>query len=594
MSEGFDRVAEGGGPTMRFDQTAQGGRQMKKLWWLSSAALGALGLMFSTAQANRTEEAVPGEIIVGLRDGFAAEPGVQARMRASLAQVLGADSVREIKTLQMDSSIEKIVLRDPTQTRAAISRVRNAFSSAVKYAEPNFVYHAFVLPTAGEPNDTDFSAKQWDMQNTGQLDKPGGQAGIAGSDIGVVPLWKEGVTGSRQILVAVIDTGIDYTHPDLAANMFKNTREIPANGIDDDGNGVVDDVYGANFSGATGVGNGMDDHNHGTHCAGTIGAVGNDGNGLAGVNWSASIMPSKFLDSSGGGSLEGAINAIKYATKMGAKVMSNSWGGGNYSDALKDAIAEAGNAGALFVAAAGNDANDNDAKPSYPASYDLPNVISVAATDNRDGIASFSNYGARTVHVAAPGVNIYSTVRHGGYDTYSGTSMATPHVSGIAALIWGANPSWTAAEVKRRLIETSTPVKALRRASISGGRVNAYNAFHGIIPPRDGPAESDWKTIAYTLESAHPYADASNLTYEVSAPGAKYIRVIFDRLETEARYDPLTFESPTGEVIETISGTKAGEYVTDFIASDKALIRLKSDSSVNGFGFKISKIQIVE
>ncbi len=565
----------------------------KSGWSLSVTSIVAAGLFYSNAHANRAAEFVPGEIIVEMRDGFTAS---SANFRASLAQVLGANAVKEVKPLAMDASLQKIVLRDPTRTRAALSQIKDTFVASVKFAEPNFIYHADVMPSTyvGEPNDTDFAAKQWDMKNTGQLDKPGGQTGTVGSDVNVVPLWAEGVTGDRKLLIAVIDTGLDYNHPDIAANAYRNPKEIPGNGIDDDGNGIVDDVYGADFSGATPVGNGLDNNNHGTHCAGTIGAVGNDRNGLAGVNWTASIMPAKFLDASGSGSLEGAVNAIKYATKMGAKVMSNSWGGGSYSDILKGAIADAGAAGALFVAAAGNDGADNDSDPHYPGSYDLPNVLSVAAIDNRDGIASFSNYGKRTVHVAAPGVNIYSTVRNGGYATFSGTSMATPHVSGIAALIWSANPTWTALDVKKRLIETSTPIAALKNASVSGGRVNAYNAFHGVIPPHDGPADSAWKTIPYALESSHPYADNSNVTFEVSAPGAKYIRVIFDRVETEPRYDPLTFESPTGEVIETISGTKSGEYVTDYLKGDHGLIRLRSDSSVGGFGFKVSKIQVVD
>lgn len=569
---------------------------MKKSWLtLSGAAIGVASLVFSSAQANRAAETVPGEIIVGLRATKAGSEALtanaQASLRATLVQFLGRDAVREVKSLQMDSSVQKIVLRDPTRTRAAIAGLKNALASGVKYVEPNFVYRAF----AGEPNDTDFSAKQWDMNNTGQIDKPGtGQLGTPGSDINVLPLWKEGVTGNRGLLVAVIDTGVDYNHADLAANAYRNPGEIAGNGIDDDANGVVDDVYGANFSGATGVGNGMDDHNHGTHCAGSIGAVGNDSNGISGVNWATSIMGVKFLSATGSGTTEGAINAVKYATQMGAKVLSNSWGGGGFSEALKEAIEESNAAGALFVAAAGNDGANNDSDPHYPSNYDVANVISVAATDNRDAIASFSNYGRRTVHVSAPGRNIYSTVRNGGYATYSGTSMATPHVSGIAALIWGANPSWTAAEVKERLIETSTPIASLRKKSVSGGRVNAYNAFHGIVTPREEPAESAWKTVAFSAESTHPYADNSNVTFDVSAPGAKFIRVVFERVETEARYDTLTLESTTGEVIEEISGSKAGDYVTDYIKADRAVIRLKSDASDARFGFKISQIQIVE
>jgi len=432
------------------------------------------------------------------------------------------------------------------------------------------------------------------MVNTGQLDKPGGQTGKEGSDINVLPLWNEGVTGDRKLLVAVIDTGIDYTHPDLAANMYVNVNEIPDNAIDDDANGVIDDVYGANFESGAGVGNGRDDHNHGTHCAGTIGAVGNDGNGISGVNWAVSMMPAKFLSASGSGTLEGAVNAVKYTTKMGAKVISNSWGGGGFSETLRDAIQESGDSGALFIAAAGNDGSDNDTDPHYPSNYELPNVISVAATDNRDAIASFSNYGRKTVHVSAPGRNILSTVKNGGYATYSGTSMATPHVSGIAALIWGANPSWTAAEVKERLIKTSTPIGALKKKTVSQGRVNTYNAFHNIVTPSDDPKDSDWKDVAYSLESSHPYVDGINLPLEVSAAGAKYLRVVFEKIATEPQYDTITIETAAGEVLETISGTKTGEYVSEYIKGDRLTVRLKSDASVNGYGFKISKIQVVD
>jgi subtilisin family serine protease len=558
-----------------------------------AASVAAVVLVSGSAKATRKAESVPGELIVGLAPGVASVETTQRALRSALEQVLGAGSVRAVKSLQMDSGIQKITLSNPVQRDAAISQLRNSLRGAVRYAEPNWIYTADML--VGEPNDADFAANQWDMKNTGQVDKPdSGQTGKEGSDINVAPLWAEGVTGNPDLLVAIVDTGIDYTHPQLAANVFKNRGEIPGNGKDDDGNGIVDDVYGANFESGDGVGNGRDDNNHGSHCAGTIGAVGNDGLSIAGVNWQTTMLPSKFLSASGSGSLEGAVNAIKYATKMGAKILSNSWGGGGYSEALKEAIEEAGAAGALFVAAAGNDGVDNDSDPHYPSNYELPNVISVAATDNRDAIASFSNYGRRTVHVSAPGKNIYSTVKDGQYAIYSGTSMATPHVSGIAALIWGANPSWTYADVKKRLIETSTPVRGLRRKSASNGRVNAYNAFHGIITPSDEPAESAWKDMAYTLESAHPYGNDANATFEVSAPGAKFIRVVFDRVETEARYDNLTVESAAGEVVDTVSGTRSGEYVSEYVAGDKAIVRLRSDSSVDGFGFHVSRIQIVD
>lgn len=550
----------------------------------------------SNAKAIKSEEAVPGEILVSFRSHDSLLDS-RARVAQSLIQVLGSDAVRSVTALQMDASIAKVVLKDSTKTRAAISQLTSSLASEVKYAEPNFIYHADVIAGSFEaalPNDPKFN-DQWDMKNTGQIDKPGtGQAGTEGRDINIVPLWNEGVTGERKLLVAVIDTGIDYTHPDLAANIFKNEKEIPENGIDDDENGVIDDVYGANFETGAGVGNGLDDNNHGSHCAGTIGAVGNDSNGISGVNWIVSMIPAKFLSAAGSGTLEGAVNAIKYGTKMGAKVSSNSWGGGSFSETLRDAIQEAGDSGSLFIAAAGNDSVDNDADPHYPSNYELSNVIAVAATDNRDALASFSNYGKNTVHVSAPGKNILSTVKGGDYAIYSGTSMAAPHVSGIAALIWGANPSWTAAEVKERLITTSTPVAALKKKSVSRGRVNAYNAFHKIVTPSDDPSEDAWKDVAYALESTHPYADGANLTWEISAPGAKFLRIVFERVETEPKYDTLTLETKDGEVIETISGVKAGEYISEYIKSDQVVLRLKSDASVPGFGFKISKIQVVD
>ncbi len=591
---------------------------MKKSWLsnsvfqLSVGVAGVAAAVFANSQVSdariKAPKAMPGEIIVKMRETAGQSAGVgaldvvsqaeaRAQFRAALFQALGPNAIQSVTGLQMDDSIQKIVLADAKQTKQAIAQLKESLGSAVKYAEPNYVYTTQMgrrrRSVPREPNDADWS-KQWDMKNTGQLDKPeAGQEGTAGADINVTPVWGQGYVGDRRMVVAIIDTGIDYTHPDLAANIYTNPNEVAGNGVDDDNNGIVDDVHGASFVQGSGTGNGMDDHNHGTHCAGTIGAVGNDGNGIAGVNWEVSMLPVKFLSASGSGSLEGAINAVKYATKMGAKVMSNSWGGGGFSEALRDAIQESADAGALFIAAAGNDGSDNDGSPTYPANYAVSNVISVAATDNKDVIASFSNWGKRTVHVSAPGKNILSTVR-GGYATYSGTSMATPHVSGIAALIWAANPNWSAAEVKTRLINTSSPVQGLKKKSLSRGRVNAFNALQNIVAPNDDPAESAWKNVDYALESTHPYADGVEQSWEISAPGATHIRIVFEKIETEARYDALSLETMTGEVIETISGTQAGQYVTDYVKADKVMLKFKSDSSVNGYGFKIAKIQVIE
>jgi subtilisin family serine protease len=434
--------------------------------------------------SERTAVAVPNEFIVGLkRHGIPA--ATSKALEAKLAHAFGLGAIRSLAPLQMDDTIRKLILKESVPADEALARLRGEeFASSIRFVEPNWIYQADGWkesdPFAGEPNDGEF-LKQWDLWNIGQfdrLDAPDAQFGKPGSDINVLPLWSKGITGNRRLLVAVIDTGIDLNHPQLVPNLYRNPGEIPGNGIDDDRNGVIDDVQGANFELGFGTGNPDDDNNHGTHCAGTIGAVGNDRAGVSGVNWETSLLAVKFLSAKGSGTLEGSLNAVKYATKMGARVISNSWGGGSYSFALEEAIREAGEAGALFVAAAGNKAQNNDVFPHYPSSYRVDHIVSVAATTNRDELASFSNFGPETVDVAAPGKHILSTIRDGRYAYFSGTSMATPHVAGVAALIWSAHPNWTAAEVKSRLIRTSTRVYALREKVRSQGRINAYRAFH--------------------------------------------------------------------------------------------------------------------
>ena len=258
---------------------------------------------------------------------------------------------------------------------------------------------------------------------------------------------------------------------------MEESLEIPGNGIDDDNNGVVDDVYGANFVNPATTGNPLDDNNHGTHVSGTIAAVTNNSVGVAGTAWKARIMALKFLNASGSGSTDGAIRAIEYGIKMGATIMSNSCGGGGFSQALRDAIAAANAKGILFVAAAGNANTDTDATPFYPSGYDVPNVISVMATDQSDAKAGFSNFGLKTVDLAAPGVAILSTVKGGGYASFNGTSMATPHVSGAAALLKAQDPSRDANALKTILMNTVDVIPALSGLSVTGGRLNLANAL---------------------------------------------------------------------------------------------------------------------
>jgi subtilisin family serine protease len=331
--------------------------------------------------------------------------------------------------------------------------------------EPDYRVHILSVP-----NDELFQY-MWALRNSGQT------GGTPDADIDAVSAW-DITTGSNDIVVAVIDTGIDYTHPDLAANIWTNPGEVAGNGIDDDGNGYIDDIHGYDF--VENDGDAMDEHSHGTHCAGTIGASSNNGVGVAGVNWRCKIMACRFLDEDGSGSVSNAVKAINYAVANGAQILSNSWGGGGYSSALATAITNAKNNGVLFVAAAGNDGSNTDATPQYPSCYNISNVIAVAATNHNDALASFSNYGQNTVHLGAPGVSILSTVLSGEYKWYSGTSMATPHVSGVAALLLANDPTMNLNELKSRLIWTGDPIESLAGKTVTGRRLNAYNALTAV------------------------------------------------------------------------------------------------------------------
>lgn len=348
----------------------------------------------------------------------------------------------------------------------------------VEYVEANVILHM-----DRTPNDPRFS-ELYGLHNTGA------QGGVVGADVGAVKAWDVSI-GSRDVVVAVIDTGIDDSHPDLKANSWRNPGESgtdaegkdkATNGLDDDENGYVDDVKGWNF--IANSNDPFDDNGHGTHCAGTIGGAGDDGFGVVGVNWQVSLVAAKFLDESGSGSLDDAVKAIEYTTALGVDMTSNSWGGGGFSETMDAAIREAQDKDILFIAAAGNDTSDNDRDPHFPSSYEEDNVIAVAATDRADRIASFSSYGATSVDVGAPGVGILSTFPGGKFERLSGTSMATPHVTGVAALVKSVYPQATAGEIKARILNTSDPVAALSGKTLTGGRVNAFAALEtDTIPP---------------------------------------------------------------------------------------------------------------
>jgi subtilisin family serine protease len=408
----------------------------------------------------------------------------------------GIASVEQTASLLVGSGVEFQVLRGlglVGQVLVRAAGVSPDLASTVLAANPNIsgfeqdAIHQFNVM----PNDPQVG-QLWGMENQGQT------GGTSDADIDAAAAW--GIsTGSRNVVVAVIDTGVDWRHPDLAANLWVNAGEV-ANGLDDDGNGLVDDVYGYNF--AANTGDPMDDNGHGTHVAGTIAAVGDNGVGVAGVNWSGSIMALKFLRADGSGTTSDAIRAINYATMqrvrfgVNVRVINMSWGGGGFSSALRDAIQAAGDAGILAVAAAGNSARNNDLNPQYPSSYDCSTLVAVAATDSRDQLASFSNYGASSVDLAAPGVSILSTYPNNRYVTLSGTSMATPHVAGVAALAWSVAPNATVAEIKNALLAGVDRVSSLSGKVLTGGRLNAYNTLRLLNPA--APASPVINTLVIT------------------------------------------------------------------------------------------------
>ena len=380
-----------------------------------------------------------------------------------------------------------------------------------KQCSPNFQLHT--LATSNDPQ----LSSLWGMGEQG---------------LNALGAWDIS-TGSSDIVVAIIDTGVDYTHPDLAQNIWSNPGEIPGNGVDDDANGYIDDIHGINA--ITRSSDPMDDNSHGTHVAGTIGAVGNNALGVAGVNWQVKIMGLKFLNRDGAGSLSDAIDAIDYMVAMkhrgvNIRVANNSWGGGGYSSLLEGAIVRARDAGIIFAAAAGNESNDNDASPSYPASYEVDNIVAVAAIDNARNLASFSNYGALSVGIAAPGVGILSTTPGNRYASYSGTSMATPHVSGALALLFASEPALSYTQAITRLYESGIELPALAgivstARKVSAARMLANQTLPLPVRPQPSVCQYGVEEIGYAPDYS---ADAAPIVIQADEASFHKVSLPFD------------------------------------------------------------------
>jgi len=370
-------------------------------------------------------------------------------------------------------------------------------SNIVERVEPDIIYR-----TSEIPNDPLFD-NQWGLHNLGQTE------GKEDADIDAPEAW-DFHKGSREIVIAVIDTGIDYNHIDLKENIWINKDEIPNNGIDDDQNGYIDDVYGWDFFNWDN--DPMDDSEpvyHGTHVSGIIGAIGNNGEGIAGVNWEIKIMVLKSFSEYGYANLSDILPAMQYAIEMGAKVINASWGSPYPSETLKEMIDYAGKKGVIFVAAAGNWGIDLDNPPKtneailghYPAEYDLPNIISVAASDHNDELTWFSNFGKISVDLAAPGVNILSTKSGNGYRYLSGTSMSTPHITGAVGLMLSRNPNLKQDHIIETMLAGVDRLPQLEEKVKSGGRLNLANCLAYL--PRAGVPDYVMKFIYYYLSETN-------------------------------------------------------------------------------------------
>ena len=418
----------------------------------------------STAEEIALSEGRPGraELLVKFKHGVSDE---------AIDNIMQQFHDRIEDRIENDPGLDAIDDLDNADVAATVAKYSSL--PEVEYAEPNFEIEQDVTDappfTPVLPHDPRFE-DQWALANLGQ------RGGTKGADISATRAWAK-TTGSDKVVVAVLDSGVDYTHEDLAPNMW--TRPANLAPYHDNELGTIDDTNG--FNAIDNASDPMDDNGHGTHCAGIIGAEGSNDIGISGVNWKVQIMPLKFMNAGGFGTTKDAVEAINYVIDrkkagVNVRIISASWGSTQKSRALEEVIRTAYENDILFVAASGNASTNNDRNPHFPSSYNVPNVISVAALDRNDQLAKFSNYGVKSVAIAAPGVDILSTWLGNEYEEKSGTSMATPVVAGVAALIVAENPRISVDNLKKKVLASVDPLPALKDKVATGGRINAAKA----------------------------------------------------------------------------------------------------------------------
>jgi len=510
-------------------------------WSIASALVAVMLLLGSVSgqQQPAPDTFVAGELLVKFN------PGMNAAQRNNILSGRRAARIRRFASLD----IEHIRVPQGLSVQAAIDALRSI--PGVMLVQPNYKRHA-IQSVAPPPNDPSWlDGSLWGLLK-----------------IQAQEAWTNFTPGDGSVVVAGIDTGIDYTHPDLAANMWHNPGEIPDNGVDDDGNGYVDDVYGIDTVNHTS--DPFDDQGHGTHTAGTIAAVGNNGQGVTGVSWNTKLLACKFLDASGSGDDAGAIECFNYVVALknrgvNIRVTSNSWGQQRGSDPpstlLQAAIDAAGNAGIISIFGAGNDGTNNDTSPFDPASYPIDSIVSVASSGPTDRRSFFSNYGATSVDLAAPGEGILSTYPFGGYETLDGTSMATPHVAGVAALLATMNPDLSVGDIKALLLDNVDQSSRWTGRVLSGGRLNAFKAAsavgagNGNVAPSvslDSPVEGAIYKAPATIPLAASAFDTDGEIRQV----AFYANGFLVATDTTAPYSAVW------------TGVSAGNYTVTAVATD--------------------------
>jgi hypothetical protein len=542
-----------------------------------NAAVSGFGFLVGLLAMHASAHAATSQFVFQLED-----PSAIDQVRSTLDTRLGAAaqaSVRPFATLThwFHGTVESFAAPEFERALRSIAGVSSveenspvSGASALREERQDGSIDTVVPP----PNDPGVS-QQWAL-----------------NALGMSQVWGMNLTRATRTRIAVLSSGISWTHRDLVGNIYANSGEAgdaSFNGIDDDGNGLIDDYRGWNF--AANNADTLDRLGRGTQIAGVIGAVGNNGVGMAGLLWRASILPVKVLDDRGQGLLSSALEGIAYAVQQGARVILLDVSLSRRSAVLDEAISAAVASGAVVIVPAGDQRADLDATPVYPAASALSGMATVAATNRAGQLAAGSNFGATAVPLAAPGYEIYSTNAQGGYGTYSSTALAAAHVAALSALLLESNPDWTPAAVVERLRLTSQPGCTMSGLVQSAGAISALNAVRDTRP---APMSGTWEWVDQRVESQHPYGNSISESYTVDVPGARCIRVLFSKIETEAGYDKIKLYRGTegGTPFEELEGNKT-DHLTGAIDGGRVAIRFTTDSSVVFFGFAIERVQVI-